>query len=145
MATMKDRLNKSKPTEIVSKPIAADTIKPKYTEKPGPLGVIHDILKFPTKKNILPVEIGGIPIDWHMLEKYTLAISPYKFVNLLKLNKRMVEQQSSKYTRNPMGIKGKTLMIFLILGILAVMGVIILMFKDDIAMAFKGMMGMFGG
>lgn len=140
MGKLSERLNKRQPLERQQQPLEVqdhlqDILSNEHRTK---LGVIEDIKVEPIPVGVGTEEIGGVPMDWHDLEKFVVSISPTKFVTLLKLQKQMIKDYGLRFTGQRKAISGKIILLILMAVGLAVIGILVMMFMPEI-------MAMFGG
>jgi hypothetical protein len=118
--------------------ISTEDAELERAEREGPLGVINEIKEDPIPIGVNREVICGTPIDWHAIEDFTVSISPYKFVTLMKLNKQILREQLMKYAKKPSQISGKFLIMLLVIGGLAILGIVVIMYLPKIIAMFGG-------
>jgi len=111
----------------------------RQNEHVGTTGIIHDIQDRRVKKGDAEIKVGGRPIDWHDLEDFVLAVSPYKFVNILKLKEDATRADVMRWRRDKEPKVNTRILIWIIVAIgVMILGVILLMFMPQIIAMFSG-------
>lgn len=96
----------------------------------------------PTLPGKLKTTVWGIPVDLHSLEEFIPKISPHVLRTIVRNDRaRTIEQLKQYSSRKKNKINTGTLMLILFCAIIAIGGVILLMFMPDITAFFSGMFG----
>ena len=101
-------------------------------EERSPLSILDEINERPSEKGTHPIQIGGRPIDLHVLEDYVVKISPYSLRTILRYHNARTIEEMKGYSKG-VGLKmssGTIILIMLIIG-MAIVGILMMtMFPD---------------
>lgn len=108
----------------------------------GPLSILDKIKQKPTPKGIFKIDIGGRPVDLHVLEDYVIKTSPFTLRTILRYHNAKTIEEMKGYSRGrPMKMNMTTIVLIMAAVGMGILGLIVFFFMPDIMNMFQGGFG----
>lgn len=131
------------PTMAMDRPLPRQRTEQEYGDTRAPVKLATEIENDPTSKGVLEINVGGRPIDLHQLENYMVwKTSPFVMKTLMRYHNAKTMEEIKSYSSRRIGRGGsmnlKTIGIILLCIVMAVAGLIMVMFMPQIMAFFRG-------